>query len=152
MMAGSLMANVTENRLFQFERSKNANYICYDVNLDGERLNMKNPISVYWIRMTQGGIRKELSFIQRKLAFGYKVVKKGKNEVSVHLTAYDGLLIRICQRKGKWVALVTLDGHEVQLTKMYAKMVTPDSLRVEYVEVTGIDCATGKKTSKRITG
>jgi len=152
VLAANLMAaGNSEERLFRFERSKNANYICYDAHLQDGHLDRKDPLSVYWIRMTQGGIRKELSLIQRKLAFGYKVIKSEGDEVCVHLSAYNRLPIRICQRDGKWVALVTLDGREALLTKMYAKTVTPESLKVEYVDIFGTDCATGQKVTKRIT-
>jgi hypothetical protein len=142
------MAATPEGRLFQFERSTNRNYICYDVNLkDDGKLDLKEPVNPYWIRAEEGGEKKELSFLQFKFAFGYKVDSKRDNEVTIHLSPYKNLPIRICKRNGKWVALVKMEGTEMQLTKMFAQM-KGESLTCLYVDVTGI--ANGKVVTKRI--
>ena len=47
---------------------------------------MKNPIHVYWHNRTDNpGHENELSYIQRKMAYGYNILSKGKNEVEVKL-------------------------------------------------------------------
>ena len=142
------IAATPEGRLFQFERSTNRNYICYDVNLlkDG-KLDLKEPVNPYWIRAEEGGEKKELSFLQFKFAFGYKVDSTKDNEVTIHLSPYKNLPIRICKRNGKWVALVKMEGTEMLLTKMFAQM-KGESLTCLYVDVTGI--ANGKVVTKRI--
>lgn len=142
----ALAAN-PEERLFQFERSTNRNYICYDVNLKDGKLDIKEPVHAYWIRVEDGGEKKELSFLQFNFAFGYKVDSKKENEVTIHLSPYKKLPIRICKRNGKWMALVTMEGQEMQLTKMFAQM-KGESLTCLYVDVTGI--AKGKTITKRI--
>lgn len=148
----TLFAAVPEGRLFQFNRSKNANYICYDVNLlDNGKLDSKHPVTVYWIRAAEGGERKKLSFLQRTMAFGYKVISSGKDEATIHLTAYKELPIRVCHLRQKWVALVNVRNREVLLRKMYVKTVSPDSLKVEYVDVIGTDLESGKPVSHRIS-
>ena len=141
-------ASTPEGRLFQFERSTNKNYICYDVNLkeDG-KLNLKEPVHPYWIRAEEGGEKKELSFLQFKFAFGYKVDSTKENEVTIHLSPYKNLPIRILKRGGKWIALVKMEGQEMILTKMFAQM-KGESLTCLYVDVTGI--ANGKTVTKRI--
>jgi hypothetical protein len=142
------LAATPEGRLFQFERSTNKNYICYDVNLkeDG-KLNLKEPVHPYWIRAEEGGEKKELSFLQFKFAFGYKVDSTKENEVTIHLSPYKNLPIRILKRGGKWIALVKMEGQEMLLTKMFAQM-KGESLTCLYVDVTGI--ANGKTVTKRI--
>ena len=137
-------------QLFQFHRSTNRNYICYDVQQSNGRLDTKKPIHVYWIRAEEDGAKKDLSFIQRTLAFGYKVVSRGDNEATIHLTAYNKLLIRICQRQGKWVALATINGQEAYLTRLFAQMRSPNSLHVEYVDLFGKSTATGADVTERI--
>ncbi len=142
------IAATPEGRLFQFERSTNRNYICYDVNLlkDG-KLDLKEPVNPYWIRAEEGGEKKELSFLQFKFAFGYKVDSTRENEATIHLSPYKNLPIRICKRSGKWVALVKMEGQEMQVTKMFAQM-KGQSLTCLYVDVTGI--ANGKTITRRI--
>ena len=145
----ALLADATESRLFHIERLKNANIVCYDVREENGHLDMDEPIHVYWIRLAEDGARKELSFIQRTLAFGYKIVSKGENEVEVKLTAYKGRSIRICQHKGKWIGRVSINGKECTLEHIYVKTKTPDAMRVEYVELFGFNAA-GKKVSEKI--
>ena len=142
------IAATPEGRLFQFERSTNRNYICYDVNLlkDG-KLDLKEPVNPYWIRAEERGEKKELSFLQFKFAFGYKVDSTRENEATIHLSPYKNLPIRICKRSGKWVALVKMEGQEMQVTKMFAQM-KGQSLTCLYVDVTGI--ANGKTITRRI--
>ena len=139
-----------EGRLFRFERSTNRNYICYDIRQTDGRLDMKEPIHVYWIVAEEGGRQDELSFIQKKLAFGYKVVSRGDNEVSIHLTAYSKLVIRICRRDGKWMALAKIGGKEAQLDRLFAQMRSPRSLRVEYVDLFGRSLDGGTAVTERI--
>lgn len=134
-------------RLFRFERSTNKNYICYDVREKDGALDMSNPIHPYWI-LPASGKHEELSYLEKKLAFGYKVIKKGNNEVTIYLVPQSKLHIRICKRDGKWIALVHINGKEVLLTKMFAQMHSPNSLRCDYVDVFGMD--DGKVVKERI--
>ena len=147
----NLQAADPAGRLFRFERSTNRNYICYDIQLADGHLDMKHPIHVYRIRAEEDGRQQELNYLQRKLAFGYKVISRGNEEVTVHLTAYKDLPIRICRRDGRWVALVTINGQEAELSKMFAQMRSPNSLHVEYVDIFGLSRATHTPIRQRIT-
>ncbi len=151
VLATNCMAGMSAERLFRLERSKNRNMVCYDVRHDGASLDMKNPVEVYWISVESGGGRNDLNMIERKLAYGYDVVEKGKNEVVVQLRSYKQLPIRVCCNDGKWVAIVQIDGHEVHLSRVYVHTKTPTALSVDYLELEGIDKSTGKTYTKRIT-
>ena len=147
----SIMAAEPAGRLFRFERSTNRNYICYDVQLQDGHLNIKAPLHAYWICAEEDGQQQELNYIQRKFAFGYKVISRGNDEVCIHLTAYKDLPIRICQRDGRWLALVNINGREAELTRMFAQMRSPKSLHVEYVDIFGISRDTHAPVRQRIT-
>ena len=134
-------------RLFVFERSTNKNYICYDVNMKDGKLNTKEPVHAYWIRAEEGGEKKELTYLQFNFAFGYKVDSKKADEVTIHLTPYKNLPIRITKRGGKWIALVTMEGQEMVVSKFFAQM-KGESLTCLYVDVTGT--VNGKTVTKRI--
>ena len=134
-------------RLFVFERSTNKNYICYDVNIKDGKLNTKEPVHAYWIRAEEGGEKKQLSYLQFNFAFGYKVDSKKADEVTIHLTPYKNLPIRITKRGGKWIALVTMEGQEMVVSKFFAQM-KGESLTCLYVDVTGT--VNGKTVTKRI--
>jgi hypothetical protein len=92
-----------------------------------------------------------LTFLDKKMAFGIKVVRSEKNEATVRLSAYKDLNIRICKHKGKWVGIVNWNGHEIVLQKMFAQMKPPFSIKCEYVDIYGTDLKTGKKCRERIT-
>ncbi|MCR4593278.1 MAG: DUF4833 domain-containing protein [Bacteroidaceae bacterium] len=134
-------------RLFVFERSTNKNYICYDVNIKDGKIDTNEPVHAYWIRAEEGGEKKELSYLQFNFAFGYKVDSKKADEVTIHLTPYKNLPIRITKRGGKWIALVTMEGQEMVVSKFFAQM-KGESLTCLYVDVTGT--VNGKTVTKRI--
>jgi len=141
---------IPKEHVFLFERSTNSNYVCYDINLTDGKLSKTEPLHAYWV-LGEGTRIESLTFLDRKMAFGVKVVEEKADEALVHLTAYKDLCIRICKRKGKWVGVVKLNGHEIILQKMYAKMKPPFSVKCEYVDIIGNDLTTGEKRSERIT-
>ena len=98
---GVLAITIPKEHVFIFERSKNSNYVCYDVNLDGDRLNQKEPLRSYWVLGGETRIE-ELSFLERRVAFGVKVISATESEAVVSLTAYKDLKIRVCKRNGRW--------------------------------------------------
>ncbi|MDG1476445.1 MAG: DUF4833 domain-containing protein [Vicingaceae bacterium] len=70
----------TLTSLFKIERSKDNNQIFYDVNIDGSgNFDAENPINIYWIRNTEGGKIKPLTWIQKKYAYGLKFLKIDKD-------------------------------------------------------------------------
>lgn len=137
-------------RLFHIARSLNKNIVCYDVQLSGHGLDTKSPINVYWHRNEeQQGLVKPLSAIERKLAYGYKVVKATEKEATVTLTAYGKREIKVSQRGGKWVATISINGKECQLSHIYVK--AKGAMSVEYIELHGKTLngnATQKETIK----
>tara|TARA_B100000809_G_scaffold264452_1_gene320307 strand:- start:7058 stop:7582 length:525 start_codon:yes stop_codon:yes gene_type:complete len=66
----------TLTTLFKIERSKDKNQIFYDVNIDESgNFDIENPINIYWIKNTEGGKVKPLTWIQKKYAYGLKFLK-----------------------------------------------------------------------------
>ena len=141
---------IPKEHVFVFERSTNTNYVCYDINLQDGLLCQKEPLKPYWVLGDNTRIE-GLTFLDRKMAYGVKVISSKKDEALVHLTAYKDLSIRICKHKGKWVATAKLHGHEMVIQKMFAQMKPPLSVKCEYVEIIGTDIQTGEKRVERIT-
>lgn len=136
-------------RLFHISRSLNKNIVCYDARVSKGKLDLKNPIHVYWHNNEdRPGVEEELNALQRKLAYGYKVKSAGNNEACVTLTAYNKRVLRVCQRNGKWVVLVGINGQECRLQELYVK--TKGPMSVEYVELRGVAVANGKHETERI--
>ena len=141
---------IPKEHIYVFERSTNSNYVCYDINLQDGKLCQKEPLNGYWVLDDETRLG-ELTFLERKMAFGIKVVSATEKEARVHMTAYKGLIIRICKHKGKWVGIVKMNGHEMILTKMFAQMKPPFKVTCEYVDIYGTDITTGEKRRERIT-
>ncbi len=142
--------DIPKDHIFVFERNTNTNYVCYDVNLEKGQLSQKEPLKAYWVLGGETRIE-NLTFLERKVAFGVKVVSTKESEAVVHLTAYKALRIRVCKREGKWVGIVNLNGHDIVLQKMFAQMKPPINAKCEYVEIFGTDLKTGEKRKERIT-
>jgi hypothetical protein len=138
--------------LFRIERSKNANILQYDAQIgpDG-KLNKKEPVIVYWVRLAEQGQVKELSWIQRKFAFGFKAVTDRKSGiVTLHMSADIGQPIRVQHIDGAYRAMVDIDGKPSQLVKIYIQASRKGmSISVEFIEIYGIDLDTGDETYAR---
>ena len=88
----------TPDRLFHIARSLNRNLVCYDANQTNGKLDTKEPIKVYWLnREMEPGKTNGLSFIQKKMAYGYKVVSIAEHTCTITLTAYPEKKLTICQ-------------------------------------------------------
>lgn len=136
------MSHAAGNRLFHITRSLNRNIVCYDLRLSGNAINQKEPIHVYWENHENApGATTELTFVQRKMAFGYSVKSVSATEATVVLTAYNKRTIKVCKHDGKWVAIVKINGKDCVLTEIYAK--AKNAVTVEYIELRGKALADG---------
>lgn len=142
--------DIPKEHIYIFERSTNSNYVCYDINLQEDgKLNQREPVRGYWVLDEETRLG-ELTFFERKVAFGIRVVSIKEQEAVVYMTAYKDLKIRVCKHKGKWVGIVKLNGHEMVLQKMFAQMKQSIYPRCEYVDIYGTDIKTGEKRRERI--
>lgn len=150
---GLFAADAEKPHVFVFERSTNGNYVCYDVNLQKDgTLYQKKPLRAYWrLDKKTHFVEDSLTFLDKRMAFGVKVVSAKKNETLVHLSAYKDLTIRVCKRGADWVGIVKLNGREMVLRKMFAQMKPPIGVKCEYVDIYGTDLKTGEKVRERIT-
>ncbi|HLD53810.1 MAG TPA: DUF4833 domain-containing protein [Sediminibacterium sp.] len=145
---------LTENRLFYIQHSKNFNTYVYDANfLIPKYLNEKEPVQVYRIVYTEGGIKKPLTTFQRKLAYGIESSKISPNIYKLKLVAYSGfqLVMKIGQ-DGKAFVETTVNNQTIILTRMFLKMKEGRSdfnPKLEYVLFYGFD-NNGNKTSIRV--
>ena len=138
-----------QERVFFVSRNLNRNIIVYDVQLKDGALDMDAPLHVYWCNLEKNPVTtNELNFIQRKLAYGYTVEEKGKDEVTVKLKAYKKRPVRICQHNGKWVAVGTINGKKCILTEIYAHCPTKTSC--DYMELRGKRLSDGKAEKETV--
>lgn len=141
----------TADRLFYIARSANRNLVCYDVNLENGKQNTQTPLNVYWVnREEHPGKTNGLSYFQRKMAYGYKLISQGDDSSEVTLSAYPAKKLTICKRDSKYVCLVTIDNRQAILQSLYVKAKPGNPLSVEYVELQGVTTDTGIKVTERV--
>ena len=139
--------------LFIIERSKNANVVHYDARLTADgKLDPKEPVIAYWVLLAEDGRREELSWIEKKKAYGFDI------KPAPSVKGYKMTLVADPQRpitvkkEGDAVrAEGVIDGRPAVLEKMYIK--ASDGLtgpKVEYIELYGKDLQTGGKRYQKI--
>lgn len=144
---------LTPERLFHISRSVNRNLVCYDVNLVDGKLDEDEPLNVYWVnREERMGEKNGLNFFQRKMAYGYKVVAKGKGSSTVTLTAYPARKIEICRQGAGYACRTTINGKPAILQYMYVKVNDRNPLKVNYVELHGQTLSSKEEVTERIMG
>src|SRR4051812_538498 len=58
------------SQLFYLQRTPNTNTIVYELNLKNGVPDADNPVHAFWLRYQEKGQQEELSYIQRKFAYG----------------------------------------------------------------------------------
>lgn len=145
----------TDKFLFYFQRSHNRNTIIYELNtLQTGQINVNKPVNFYWIRYEEGGIKKELSFIQRK-AFGlqWQLVDKAKENFILHFNSFKKREIFLLKIEGSssYKAYITINGELAELIRMYIKSENNSfgfPLSVKYIEISGVNLRTGKNVNE----
>jgi len=140
------------SHLFFIERSKNKNLVQYDIRLAEDRdLSNPSPISVYWI--LENGRREELNTIERQYAYGIAHQEKlDRNKFKVILAGLKSLEIIVERMNDSFKAMVSIDGRECVLERIYIKskekLIGPS--KIVYIDLFGRVKGTGLPTKERI--
>ena len=144
-----VVSSFAGDRMFFVSRNLNRNIIVYDLQLKNGTLDVSSPLHVYWYNQEKNPVTtNELNFVQRKMAYGYTVVKKGTDEVWVRLKAYSKRDVHICKQDGKWVAVATINGERCILTEIYAHCPTKTSC--DYLELRGRSLEDGEIQKEKV--
>lgn len=139
---------------FYLQRTTDANTIVYDLNFENGRLNDKYPIKPYWIRYTENGVKKDLSGIQNKYAFGVKSTRVHAKHYKLEFAGYNKIPLHLKQLSdGNFQTSVTVDGSELILQRLYIHIEPGGSYwspNIGYIEFMGRDVASGRSVQKRI--
>ncbi len=107
--------------LFSIERSKNKNYIQYEVRLgENSGLPDSSPVTVYWV--LENGGQEELTSIERKLAYGIDSQEKlEENRFRIHLVALKDRGIIVEKMNGSYRAVVSINGKQSILERIFVE-------------------------------
>jgi hypothetical protein len=146
---------LNEKVLFYVQRTHNRNTVIYELNYQTDgNLDKKEPLHPLWIRYEEGGARKELSFIQNRV-YGLDVHILDKGVHLIHFRSFKKRAIYL-MRSGKnnqYKAMISINGRMAELTNLFICSVTnslgfPSS--VKYIDINGIDPATGNVVNERV--
>jgi len=138
--------------LFIIQRNKNANEVHYDVQVGPDGALAEDPVVAYWLMKAEGGRREDLTFPERKWAYGFEVLPPGPGgEREMKLVAWEDRPIRLTQANGRWRAVTKIDGKDAYLTRLFIQSeeggVTP---KVLFVDVFGEAVDGGKEVKEHV--
>ncbi len=144
-----------ENKqLFYLQRDPDENTVIYQLNMIDSVLDTDEPINVYWIRYAEGGIRRNLNFIQRTMAYGISHKALGNGSYELRLAAYKSRPLRLsyCNKSKKYVVYASINNREAILDRIFVRIdggsqFNPD---IAYFELSGRDSATFARVTERI--
>lgn len=109
------------NLLFYITRSLNKNVVIYSYNKSDKKLDENNPINSYWImREKDGNPTEELTFFEKKMAFGLKIVNIENNECYFTVSALPNETLQLkLTNKGKFRCHYIYNQKEYILKKVH---------------------------------
>ncbi|KAF0696254.1 Aste57867_12952 [Aphanomyces stellatus] len=142
---------VDADTAFIIQRSNNANTVVYKGNLSSDALDAKSPLHVYWIMYALPGPpfpTEELNVIERNTAYGATTSPSTSTpgEYDLALASLKDRRITLVVDSTRRVrARTTIDGRaNVYLERVFVQSTTSWGLpKVEYVEIFGVDPASG---------
>jgi len=143
------------NQLFYLQRTSNTNTIVCELNLDSKgKPDEESPVHVFWIRYNEGGMRKELNYVQRVFAYGIKSQPEGNGAYRLHFVSYkkNTFLLMLSPKDNKYHVYANINQRQALLNRVFIKIDGGSfwSPNVIYMEMKGIDVATGKEVVERI--
>lgn len=145
------------SHLFKIGRSRDANEILYDLNIDHTgRPDPLNPISIYWIKRTKNNTIEPLTGIQRRLAYGIKILDQQNSpeiEWNFQFVSYSKRTFKPKQTSESTFKVFTLSsGKEIEVERIFVQ-IDGGSFRVpsiSKVELHGVEPSTGVKVLETI--
>lgn len=151
--SNSVKERLLSNILFVVRHNKSPNYVVYKANLVADKkLNHKKPIDVFWLMKTKGETTEELTIIEWKFAFGFKLdeIKKSE-EYKIKLNAIEEKEIIVKKNSdGIFMCSMLINGKMAKLKDVFIKYETIFSFPiVKYLDFRGTDITTGKYITER---
>jgi hypothetical protein len=146
-------AEPTHDPLFHIERNKNANIVQYDALVDQNgNLYAKEPIEAYWVRLADDGKTKELTWVQKKFAYGFKVdLNKQDNSATVDMVANIGRSLVVKHNGEDYRAVANINSVESFITRIFIQASgSGTSTKVEYIEMYGSAVSNQEEQYERI--
>lgn len=129
-------------QLFYLQRTHNTNTIVYELNYKDGSIDTENPVLAFWIRYQEKGQREDLSFVQRKFAYGLKSKKISENQYELSFVSYKKYKMYLKLGADKKFSVYTnINEKPAILTRIFIKTNGGSfwSPNIEYVELSGVE-------------
>lgn len=137
-------------RLFAIERSKNANIVVYDVQLQAGRYDTREPVSAYWLMKAEKGQREELNLVEKTQAYGFEV-RTEPSGLRMTMKALKERPARLVVAKGCPRAIMTIAEQDAFVGRIYIKTREGSDSAVEFIELSGRAVRDGRALRERIS-
>ncbi len=144
----------TPTRLFYIQHSNNHNTYVYDANIKEEIIDPSQPINQYRIVYTQNGIKKPLSGIQRKFAYGMILLESEPDLFKFRLASRKRLFFYLNYDISEGARIyVTVNKHKMYLDKMFVQLkngIFGINVKAKYVLFYGEDYNSAKPVIEKV--
>lgn len=143
------------NQVFYLQRDPNTNTLIYEINVkeDG-KIDDKEPLLYYWLTYGEKKEKKDLSYIQRKFAYGVQTKALGKDQFELRFVSYKKLPLYLVKSSeaNKYHVYVTINNKKLQLDRIFVRIEGGSFWvpNVKYVEFKGIDQETNTVVIERM--
>lgn len=138
-----------KEQLFYVQRDPNTNTIVYTLNKKNGKIDERNPVNAYWILYEEEGKRKDLSFIQKKLAYGIQHKKIAEDEFEINLTSCKNIPLRLayCPESNQYEAFASVNNKQTIIERIFVRINAGGSFlkpNIDYIELVGRESKSGK--------
>ncbi len=110
-----------QSMLFKVCRSKDANEIFYNVKTTSEgKLDLSEPIHIYWIKCDKKGKSEPLTKIQKKLAYGLRYNNITPDSAEFQFVSFPQKTLQLRKNNtGNYCVYTNVEGKEVELEQVF---------------------------------
>lgn len=144
-----------KNQLFYLQRTTNTNTVVYALNINDKGvLDESTPVKVFWIRYPEGGMRKELNFIQKAFAYGTISRKNKDGSFTIQLVAYKKkeFILKKSPQDNTYKLYTTINHKESEIKRVFIKIDPGGTLfnpNIAYIEMKGKEADSNKPIMER---
>jgi phosphatidylglycerophosphate synthase len=144
-----------KNELFYLQRDPNTNTIIYELNLKSNgSVDEDEPVKVYWLRYADKGNKEDLSYVQRKFAYGIQSKSLGNDEFELRFVSHKKLplILKKSPTDKKYHVYIDANDKRIMLDRIFVRIEGGSYWipNVKYVELTGTNTKTSSQIVERI--
>jgi len=112
------------NQLFYLQRDPNLNTLIYELNIRDGAIDREEPVIGYWIRYSEGGKKQDMSYVQKKFAYGVQSKELSKDHFEIRFVSHKKLALYLQRSEGdkKFHVYVTVNNKKLLLDRIFVRI------------------------------